>query len=103
MSNSPRQKKRFDLRMPVLVSGADVYGDRFAEPTTTVNVSGGGTCFDSAHQLAVGARIDLSIQLPIAIRRYFDGRSIFDVRAVVCRVEETPGGQRVGARFLRAL
>ena len=97
--------KRVGLRIPVHVTGRAIPGTPFAEATTSVNVSGGGICFESARQLPVGSRVDLRIQLPPALRRHFGGRAVYAVRAVVCRLEhfEGSGIYRVGARFVGTL
>jgi len=99
------REKRVGLRIPVHVTGRGVSGAPFAEATSSLNVSGGGICFESARQLPVGTRVDLRIQVPNALRRYFGGRSIYAVRAVICRLEhfEGSGMYRVGARFLAEL
>jgi hypothetical protein len=84
------------------VRGEDGRGDRFTEYTRSVNVSGGGICFESHRQIAVGARLHLSIELPVSLRRHFGNRDVFRARAVVCRVERFEGeaAARIGARFL---
>ena len=96
------REKRVGLHLPVEVRGEDGSGARFTEYTRSVNVSGGGICFESHRQIAVGARLHLSIDLPMSLRRHFGDRDVFRVRAVVCRVERF-GGEgvaRIGARFL---
>src|SRR5688500_12487834 len=99
------REKRVGLRIPVHVTGRGPGGAPFAEATSSMNVSGGGICFESARQLPVGSRVDLRIQLPPPLRRHFGGRTIYAVRAVVCRLEhfEGSGIYRVGARFLAEL
>lgn len=99
------REKRLDLHLPVHVSGRDKSSGPFAETAATVNVSGGGICFATAREIPVGARIDLHIELPPRLRRRFGGRTTYDVRAVVCRLEPRPGegGFHVGARFLDEL
>ena len=49
-----------------------------------------------------GDRLELSIELPVSLRRHFGDRDIYRARAVVCRVERFAGESpaRVGARFL---
>ena len=97
------REKRMGLHLPVEVRGEDAGGVRFTEFTRSVNVSGGGICFESHRQISVGARLLLSIELPAGLRRHFGDRDVFRVRAVVCRVERF-GGEgvaRIGARFLR--
>jgi len=96
------REKRVGLHLPVEVRGEDAGGVRFTEYTNSVNVSGGGICFESHRQISVGARLRLSIDLPASLRRHFGNREVFRARAVVCRVErfEGEGAARIGARFL---
>lgn len=96
------REKRVGLQLPVDVSGLDVAGATFAESTRSLNISGGGLCFESQHSLAVGSRLTVRIQLPPPLRRHFGSRATYRARAVVCRVERYEGelSARVGARFL---
>jgi hypothetical protein len=98
------RRKRVGLHLPVEVSGQDASGARFTELTRSVNVSGGGILFESHRPLAVGDRLELAIELPVSLRRHFGNRDTYRARAVVCRVEQPPGGgpKRIGARFLGA-
>jgi hypothetical protein len=96
------RNKRVPIHLDLGVSGRDVAGKTFAETTRTLNVSGGGVCFESRARLFVGAMLTLHIQIPVPLRSRFGGKPVYRVRAVVCRVEwpdEQPFG-RVGARFL---
>jgi hypothetical protein len=97
------REKRVPLNLPVEVRGEDLAGVRFTEHTRSLNVSGGGICFESHRQLAVGARLQLAIELPVSLRRHFGDKDVYRARAVVCRVERLAGAEaaRVGARFLR--
>jgi PilZ domain len=97
------REKRVTLHLPVEVRGEDVGGVRFTEHTRSVNVSGGGICFESHRQVAIGARLRLSIELPVNLRRHFGDQDVYRARAVVCRVERFEGSEaaRIGARFLR--
>ncbi len=97
------REKRMTLRLPVEVRGEDEKGGRFTEHTVSLNVSGGGICFECRRRLAIGARLELSIELPPGLRRHFGNQPVYRARAVVCRFEQ-PGGPetaRIGARFLR--
>ena len=96
------REKRVGLHLPVEVRGEDGNGVRFTEFTRTVNISGGGICFESHRQVSVGARLHLAIELPVNLRRRFGNRDVYRVRAVVCRLERFEGedAARVGARFL---
>lgn len=97
------REKRVALHLPVEVRGEDVGGVRFTEHTRSVNVSGGGICFESHRKVAIGTRLRLSIDLPVNLRRHFGDKDVYQARAVVCRVERPSGSEaaRVGARFLR--
>ena len=96
-----RQQRR-GLRLPLNVSGRDARGAPFADRAQTVNISGGGLCFEAVRRLPVGSRLDLRIPVPPALRRHFGGRATYAVRAVVCRLEAIEDGAtyRIGARFL---
>ena len=99
-----RQQRR-GLRLPLNVSGRDARGATFADRAQTVNISGGGLCFEAVRRLPVGSRIDLRIPVPPALRHHFGGRATYAVKAVVCRLEAVEGGAtyRIGARFLGEL
>jgi hypothetical protein len=101
---APRRQKRVGLHLPLTVSGRDPGGNRFTEVTRSLNVSGGGILFESHRPIAVGDRLELSIELPVSLRRHFGDQDTYRARAVVCRVEqlslEVP--RHVGARFLGA-
>ncbi len=96
------REKRVGLHLPVEVRGEDAGGARFTEFTRSVNVSGGGICFESHRNIAVGSRLHLRIELPVNLRRHFGNKDVYRARAVVCRVERFEGEPaiRVGARFL---
>ena len=97
-----QRPKRVRLQLPVEVRGEDSSGVGFEEYTRSLNVSGGGLCFETHRTLAVGARLWLRIELPPGLRHHFGGHALYEARAVVCRVEpfDTGGSCRVGARFL---
>jgi hypothetical protein len=97
-----QREKRVSLQLRVEVQGEDANGARFKEITRSVNVSGGGICFETSHPVAVGARLQLAIDLPPTLRHHFGNRDVYRARAVVCRVEHAAGEVlfKVGARFL---
>ena len=99
-----REKRRL-LQLSLNVSGRDERGAPFAEPARAVNISGGGICFEAVRRIPVGARVDLRIQVPASLRRHFQGRSAYGVRAVVCRLEPIEAGAtfRIGCRFVGEL
>jgi PilZ domain len=96
------REKRVMLQLPVEVRGEDARGALFTERTRSLNVSGGGICFECHRRLAIGARLRLAIELPDRLRRHFGNKGVYRARAVVCRVERraTPDAARIGARFL---
>jgi len=97
-----QREKRVGLHLAVEVQGEDVAGVSFNEATRSLNVSGGGICFESQRQIAVGARLQLAIVVPPALRHHFGNLEVYRARAVVCRVERvgSESVNRVGARFL---
>jgi hypothetical protein len=97
------REKRVALHLPVEVRGEDGAGVRFTEHTRSLNVSGGGICFESHRQIAVGAHLHLAIELPVSLRKRFGDKDVYRARAVVCRVGRLAGSEvaQVGARFLR--
>ena len=105
MISLAERKKRAPLHLGVDVSAEDAAGVSFTDETRSLNVSGGGICFETRRHLVVGSRLTLRIDLPAKIRRYFGGKSSYRVRAIVCRVEHFEGAQasRVGARFIAPL
>jgi hypothetical protein len=94
--------RRVGLHLSLDVAGQDARGATFAESTRSLNISGGGLCFESRKKLLVGARVTLHIELPPRLRRHFAGKSVYRARAVVCRVErfENQAVSRIGVRFL---
>ena len=95
--------RRMPLHLLLEVRGEDAAGKQFTEKTRTLNVSGGGICFESLRRLPIGAHLRLSIELPARLRRHFGNRAVYRARAVICRVERERGSDpaRIGARFLR--
>ena len=103
MTTDARREKRVGLRLSLDVSGEDAGGAAFAHSAQTINISGGGVCFETPRNLLVGARVLLDIQIPPPLRSHFGGRENYRAWAVVCRVERFEGQavSRIGARFLR--
>src|SRR5262245_16145254 len=94
--------RRVSLHLSLDVAGQDAGGAPFAESTRSLNISGGGLCFESRKNLLVGARVTLHIRLPLPLRRHFGGKAVYRARAVVCRVErfQDQPVSRIGVRFL---
>ena len=102
MTTDARREKRVGLRLDLDVSGEDAGGAAFSHSAQTINISGGGVCFETPRNLMVGARLLLNIRIPPPLRSHFGGRELYRAWAVVCRVERFEGqsSSRVGARFL---
>jgi hypothetical protein len=102
MATITEREKRVGLHLPLEVSGHDAGGAPFAESSRSVNVSGGGLCFETRRSVVVGARLTVHIALPPPLRKHFGGKAIYRARAVVCRVEQSLSDAvfRVGVRFL---
>ncbi len=100
-----QRERRVGLHLPVRVSGRDAAGATFAESCRTLNISGGGVAFESRHNLAIGGRLALYIELPEGLRKHFGGKPVYRASAVICRLERFEGSElsRVGARFLGEL
>jgi len=100
--NTTDREKRVGLHLPLDVAGQDAAGAAFHESSRTLNISGGGVLFESHRHLLVGSRLTLAIQIPESLRKHFGNRAIYNVKAVICRVESFEGEQahRIGARFL---
>ncbi len=96
------RERRLDIRLPVEVRGHDLAGVLVKEEAKSLNISGGGMCFECGRSVAPGSRIVLKIALPPALRKHFGGRAEYHVKAVVCRsVRLDPAHEfRIGVRFL---
>ena len=99
------RERRVGLHLPLEVSGQEVSGASFSEESRTVNISGGGLCFETRRDLLLGARISLQIQLPSGLRKHFGGKAVYKAKAMVCRVERASDEEpaKVGVRFLGEL
>lgn len=102
MPDTRTRSRRLGLELPVEVWGEDDEGSAFHESARTLNVSGGGLCFETGRRLDIGARLILEIRLSPNLRSRFGGRQRYRVRSVVCRLENFAGQARfrVGVRFL---
>lgn len=96
------RERRLDIQLPVEVRGQDVAGGAVREEARSLNISGGGMCFECGRAVAPGSRIVLKIALPPPLRKHFGGRPEYHVKAVVCRsVRLDPAREfHIGVRFL---
>ena len=79
------RERRLEIQLPVEVRGQDLAGCAVREEARSVNISGGGMCFECGRSVAPGSRVVLKIALPPALRKHFGGRPEYHVKAVVCR------------------
>jgi PilZ domain len=102
MAHITDRERRVGLHLPIEVNGQDAKGASFRDSARTVNISGGGLCFESPRALAVGARLALQIEVPPALQKHFGGKATYRARAVVCRAERATDQDmaRIGVRFL---
>jgi hypothetical protein len=96
------RERRVGLELPLEVIGSDGRGESFVEMTRSLNVSGGGLLFKTERALVVGSALRIVIHVPPTLRRHFQGKAVYKVRAVVCRVErfQDDAVSKVGVRFL---
>ncbi len=96
------RERRLEIQLPVEVRGQDAAGVAVREQGQSINISGGGMCFECPRGLGMGGRIVLKIDLPQALRKHFGGQAAYRVKAVVCRsVRLDPTHMfRIGVRFL---
>ncbi len=79
--------RRLPLHLPVHVMSTDAAGTLIEENTWTLNVSGTGICFECHRPLEVGTPVRLQLAIPPELRTKFEGRTVYDVQAIVRRVE----------------
>jgi hypothetical protein len=105
MAQITDRERRVGLHLPLDVSGQETTGASFRDSTQTLNISGGGLCFETHRELTIGARLALQIQLPPPLQKHFGGQATYKARAVVCRAERASDRDlaRVGVRFLGEL
>jgi len=97
----PRER-RLALRLPIEVRGGSDSEGRFHEATRTLNLSGGGVCFESRRRLQVGMPLSLDIEIPPSLQHYFHDATVYQTRAIVYRVQRIPRSdvEHVVARFV---
>ena len=92
----------FRCTCPSRDSGSPTRRARSSSTRHSLNVSGGGLCFQTTRSCELGTRVELAIELPRPLRRHFGNRAVYRARGVVCRVERLGDEPiaRVGVRFL---
>ena len=96
MGEEQRRQHRIGVALEVFISGANRHGIRFEEMTNSNDVSRGGCSFYTAHEIAVGAELDIEI-----LRHLTGSQSSFLTRGLVLRAtQEAPDRMLVAVRFI---
>jgi len=91
-----RRQHRIGVALEVIITGANRHGIAFEETTHSNDVSRGGCSFYTAHEISVGAELDIEI-----IRHLTGSQSSFLTRGLVLRaVEEAPDRMLIAVRFI---
>lgn len=99
--NDRRRARRLKLLLPVTVTGYDRRTGRWQEETYTVDVSRTGIALRLKKRLAYGGILHLRLPLPAALRSHGRTEEMFEVYALVRRIEPAREGVRVvGFEFL---
>jgi PilZ domain len=91
-SQERRTMRRFDMRLPALVKGADIDLDEFA--TETQNVSARGVYFYLDRPVEPGSQLEVTLTFPPHITLTDSVRVRFTARVV--RVEDPLPASRIG-------
>jgi hypothetical protein len=94
-----RKSPRMALGVPLSVRGHEPDGTPWEERVTTLDTSGGGIAFPSAHPLNKGQIVFLSLPLPRSLREFDFNDPTYRVYALVRNTVATDSGLRVGVMF----
>ena len=96
MAEQQRRQHRIGVALELSIRGTNRHGIPFEELTHSNDVSRGGCTFYTAHEIAVGAELDIEI-----IRHLTGSQSSFLTRGLVLRAaEEAPDRLLVAVRFI---
>lgn len=96
MAEQQRRQHRIGVALEVSLRGANRHGVVFEELTHSNDVSRGGCSFYSAHEIAVGAELEIEI-----IRHLTGSQSSFLTRGLVLRTtQEAPDRLLIAVRFI---
>lgn len=96
-----RRCERFNLGIPVRVSGQDEATGKWAEMAQTLNVTRLGISAAMRHRLRHGTVVHLTMPLPVKLRNHGHADPSYSVYAIVRRIEPSEEGIRlVGFEFL---
>lgn len=82
-----RRHQRFELALPVRVSGYDQGGGKWHEMTQSVDVSVSGVLLRLGMPVRKGVILNLSMPMPMTLRSHGFFESTYDVYAIVRRIE----------------
>ena len=90
-----------EVKIPIRVKGADIWGNRFEEITRSVNVSSDGACFVLKSNIKPGSILELSLPLPRHMQRSVVPKAVYKTVGFVTRVEFAKKTQtlRVAVKF----
>jgi hypothetical protein len=96
MEEGHRRQHRIGVALDVFISGTNRYGHPFEEMTSSNDVSRGGCSFYTAHEVDVGAVLEVEI-----IRHLTSAQSTFMTQGQVLRAnKEGPERVLVAVRFI---
>ena len=96
MAIEGRREHRIGVALEVSIRGTNRHGLPFEEATHSNDVSRGGCSFYTAHEIAVGAELEIEI-----IRHITGSQNSFHTRGLVLRtMQEAPQRLVVAVRFI---
>ena len=90
-----RRSKRFKLTIPVRITGYDKNGAKWQETSDSIDVSSTGVTVYLRRKVRHGNVFCLSLSLPVNLRSEAFTNSMYNVYAIVRRVEPERRGQRL--------
>jgi c-di-GMP-binding flagellar brake protein YcgR len=91
-----RTERRIRVRLPIEISGTDAAGARFAERTTSEDLSRGGVAFILSREIPVGVDVDVQIPLP---RQGRQDKTAFVTCGRVRHIGRRESGRIIGIEF----
>jgi hypothetical protein len=97
-----RRSERYNLAVPVLVTGHDQSGEKWKEVAKTVNVGRLGAAILIAHPIRLGSVLFLRIPMPLRLRNHGHSEPGYNVYAVVRRIDpaEREGSTVIAVEFI---
>jgi hypothetical protein len=96
-----RQSERRKLAIPAYITGCDPDGSVWQETTDTIDISGVGVSVRLARRVPLGLVVQLTLALPLELRKTQQISPLYFLYAMVQRVEPAQQGRRVmGLEFI---